>query len=404
MKKRNEKTDRELYLEFGRKSERSSTVQGLLKVARAELLSDYQLFDADPWSLNLQNGTLDLRSGEMHPHRAEDLLTKMAGCSYDENALCPRWESFLSRILADQPGLIRFVHKAVGYSLTGLTSEQCFFVMHGCGANGKSTFIEIITEMLGDYAKSIPRGLLMSQKNESHPTEKADLFGSRFAATTEVTAGAQWDEEKVKSLTGGDRIKARRMREDFWEFSPTHKLWISTNHEPVTKDNSEGFWRRVRMIPFTVTIPVEERDPHLLDTLRAELPGILSWAVRGCCLWQHEGLSIPHEVEEATAAYRNSQDVFGRFLNECCELDPRQGGKAFRVQATALHESYCAWAVRHREAALSQSVIAERMKERGFQVRKISVNFWIGLRLKEADARLLREENCHAGVAMELAS
>jgi putative DNA primase/helicase len=254
-----------------------------------------------------------------------------------------------------------------------------FFVLYGTGANGKSTFEAILSEAFGDYAQAAPPGLLMARKHEGHPTELAALSGARFVTATEVNAGAQWDEEKVKMLTGGDTIKARRMHEDFWEFRPTHKLWISTNHQPETRDNSIGFWRRIRMIPFTERIPAEEQDPHLLEKLRGELPGILAWAVEGCLAWQQNGLGISKRVNDATASYRHHQDLLGRFLEDCCDQ-----GAGYRVKAQELFTTYVSWARLNREPDLSQKQFGERIRERGFEAKKASTIHYLGLRVKES--------------------
>ena len=370
------------YREWARDCQKATTTDHILTLARSRLLLDPEKFDADPWLLNCQNGTVDLQTGELHSHQAEDMLTMMAGTTFDPQARAPLWGAFLDRILGGSEELVNFVQKAAGYSLTGLTTEQVFFVLYGTGANGKSTFTGVFTQAMGDYGKALPRGLLTAQKFEAHPTILADLFRVRMAVSSEVKAGSEWDEERIKALTGGDMIKARRMREDFWEYSPSHKIWLATNHQPLAKDNSEGFWRRLRMVPFTVTIPEQERDPMLMEKLRAELPGILAWAIRGCLAWQAEGLESPDEVRAATRDYRDRQDPFGRFLAGCCNLN----GDA-RVQASDLHKAYEQWARASDEKPLSSKELAAVMQERGFQSKKSSVQLYTGLCLREAASR-----------------
>jgi len=237
--------------------------------------------------------------------------------------------------------------------------------------------MEVIAAALGDYAATAAPGLLMAKKYDAHPTELADLFRVRFAITTEVKADAQWNEERIKNLTGGDRIKARRMREDHWSYDPTHKIWISVNHRPVTADNSEGFWRRVRMIPFAVTIPKEERDPKLLEKLKGELPGILAWAVQGCLLWQQEGLRAPASVLAATSAYRHDSDDLQLFLDEACV---RKAGS--EVQSLVLYNAYRHWVIARGENPVSHAAFTGRIKGYGFDSKKASSTYILGIALK----------------------
>ena len=371
------KTAQARYREWAKDCQRATITDHTLILARSRLPFDSAGFDVDPWILNCPNGTLDLRTGMLCPHRPEDMLTMLAGVGFDPDAKAPLWEAFIHRVLGGSDDLVNFVQKAAGYSLTGLTTEQVFFVLYGSGANGKSTFTGMLTEALGDYGKALPRGLLTAQKFEGHPTILADLFRVRMSVSSEVKPGSEWDGERIKSITGGDKIKARRMREDFWEFTATHKIWLATNHQPVTTDNSEGFYRRLRMIPFTVTIPENERDPKLMEKLRAELPGILAWAVRGCLKWQKEGLESPEEVQAATRDYRERQDPFGRFLSECCDINDE-----VRIQASELLSAYEKWSRGNREKSLSAKELATAMLEKGFQIKKSSSNYYLRICLK----------------------
>jgi putative DNA primase/helicase len=371
------KTERARYLEWARDCQKASVTNHLLTLARSQLTLDANRFDEDPWLLNCQNGTIHLRTGKLHPHKPEDLLTMMAGTSYDPEAKAPRWEAFIYHILGGSVPLVRFFQKAAGYSLTGLTIEQVFFLLYGTGQNGKSTAMSALMEMFGDYAKALPPKLLVAQKFEQHPTQLADLFRVRLSTSSEVNADTEWNEERIKALTGGDKIKARRMREDYWEYDPMHKFWLNANHLPDTRDNSEGFWRRVRMIPFTVSIPKEKQDPMLMVKLREELPGIMAWAVHGCLMWQQEGLESPEEVRLATNQYRDRQDPFRRFLDECCDIQADA-----RVRTSELQAAYDEWARGNRETMLNSKELMVAMLERGFQSRKSSVMYYEGLHLK----------------------
>lgn len=367
------------YLKWARTCQRRTPQKNLLAIASSSLEVKHVDLDADPFLLNLKNGTLDLRTGKLLPHRAEDLLTKIARVGYDPAATCPRFLAFMSRIFNGEQELVRFIQKALGYSLTGAVTEQVFFLCYGTGANGKSTLMELIASGLGDYALTAPPGLLLAKKHEGHPTDIADLFGARFVQTSEVKTDAKFDEQRIKSLTGGDTLKARRMREDFWSFPPTHKIWLSTNHKPEVSDSSHGFWRRVRMIPFTVTIPEGERDPGLPEKLSAELPGILNWMVEGCLAWQREGLGTCAAVEKATTAYQAESDPVKEFLEEECVSAP-----SLTIQSTVLFQAYCRWTMAHSERPVSARAFAEHMRELGYTSKKSSAVFYQGLSLGRA--------------------
>ena len=275
-----------------KKSLNASRLDAMVKVAQSWQGIPVQPEDLDqnPWLLNCLNGTLDLQTGELRSHQREDLITKCLPISYDPNAQCPLWLHFLNDIMAGNENLINFLQRVIGYSLTGVIREHVLFVLYGTGRNGKSTFLNTIMAMLGAYAMKAPAELLMTSKYDRHPTEKADLHGRRLISAIETEQGRKLNEVLVKELTGGDPIRARRMREDFWEFRPTHKVFLATNHKPVITGTDHAIWERIRLIPFTVTIPKEQRDTTLPDKLLAELPGILAWAVQGCLTWQQEGL------------------------------------------------------------------------------------------------------------------
>jgi putative DNA primase/helicase len=371
------KTTEELCKEFAKNSEKYSTRKNLLGVAASHAEARIDQLDCDLFLLNVENGTIDLRTGKLRPHRADDFITKLAPIKFDPDAPCPRFEAFLWQIFNGDQELIRFLQKALGYALTGEVTEQVFFLLFGTGANGKSTLMELLALGLGDYALAAPPGLLLAKKWEGHPTDLADLFGARMVITSEVKTDACWDEERIKRLTGGDTIKARRMREDFWSFQPTHKIFLSTNHKPATNDSSIGFWRRVRMIPFTVTIPEDKRDPDLLNKLKKELPGILAWAVRGCLMWQKEGLGSCAAVDKATAAYRAESDQIASFVEECCQL-----GHLFESQAQLLYRAYLDWANARKEPAFSIKLFGTRLREMGFTPTKSSATYYQGLRIK----------------------
>ena len=339
------------------KSLNKTRLDAMLDLARSEIPATPADFDADPMVLNLQNGMLDLRTGELQPHDPRQKVTKIAGTYYDPEATCPTWEAFLLRILVEKD-VIDFVQRAFGYTLTGMTVEQALFFLYGTGANGKSTFIRAILDILGEYGRqAAPQFLMMGDR---HPTEIADLHGARFVATIEVEEGRRLAEVLVKQLTGGDRMKARFMRHDFFEFDPQHKIFLAANHKPVIRGTDYAIWRRIRMIPFGVTIPPAEQDPNLGDKLRAELPGILAWAVRGCLEWQRVGLAVPAKIKRATEEYQAEMDIIGQFLDErtiTSDLISATSGE--------LHAAYKAWCEEYGETSVGNARFSRLLEQRG---------------------------------------
>lgn len=355
--------EREKMLRWAHSSQSVTQLRAILECARSEspIAAESDAFDQDAWLLNLENGTLDLRGGKLRFHRREDLLRKLAPVSYDPDAACPLWMSFLRRILGEDEELIQFLQRAVGYSLTGDVSEQVLFFLHGSGKNGKSTFLKTVAAVLGEYSGASAPDLLLEQRGESHPTALADLQGVRLVIASEAQEGKRMAESLVKQITGGDRIKARRMRQDFYEFDPTHKLWLMANHRPVVRGADPGIWRRILLIPFEVTIPEEERDKHFDTKLLAELPGILRWALEGCLAWQRNGLQPPERVRAATEEYREEMDTLGEFFDECCETS----NPYMVTGATELYNAYKQWAERTGEHVLSQTAFGRKLTDRG---------------------------------------
>jgi putative DNA primase/helicase len=332
--------------------------------------------DRDPWLFNCANGTLELKAGRPRPHRREDLITKLAPVEYDPSAPCDLWLKFLGRIMGDNERLITYLQRVVGYALTGDVSEQSMWFLHGSGANGKSTFLAVLLAVFGDYGMQAHPELLMEKRGDSHPTERADLFGKRFVATIETEEGRRLAEALMKQLTGGDRVRARRMREDFWEFEPSHKIFLAANHKPGVRGTDHAVWRRIKLVPFTVTIPEAEKDPRLPEKLKAELPGVLAWAVRGCLDWQREGLAEPEEVRAATAAYRKEQDTVVAFLAACCSLHP-----SLKAKASALFEAYTDWS---GDKDMTSRAFGDRLRALGYDTgqRTKAGYFWEGIGLQ----------------------
>ena len=341
------------------RSESRNRIDAMIDLAKDEVPVAPDMLDADPWKLNVLNGTVDLRTGELLPHSRADLITKITQVRYDPDAKAPVFEEFLEKVLPNEE-LRKFVQKAIGYSLTGDISEHALFFLHGSGANGKTTLMNVVLGVTGDYGKQAAPDLLVAKGN-SHPTELADLFGARFVASTEVEDGRKLAENLTKQLTGGDRIKARRMRQDFWEFDPTHKIWLSANHKPEVRGTDYAIWRRIKLIPFGVSIPKVDQDPKLPEKLKDEMPGILAWAVRGCLKWQAEGLGEPKEVTQATEGYRAEQDVLAAFIEECCVVETGAW-----VKFSDLYAAYQAWGAESGEPTETKRKFGNRLTERGF--------------------------------------
>ncbi len=347
-------------------SEGANRIDAMVRLARSAptVAIEPEELDSHPWLLNVANGTLDLefRKGGLRPHRREDLLTKLAPVVHDEDerASCPTWLRFLEQILPDRD-VRTFVQDAVGYALVGVTTEHVLFFSYGTGANGKTTWAQTMLALFGDYGRQAEPDLLLANR-EAHPTGVADLVGARFVVSTEIDDGRRLAEATVKRLTGGDRLKARFMRQDFFEFEPTHTLFLVANHRPIVKGTDHAIWRRLRLIPFTVTIPPEDQDHNLGEKLQSELPGILLWALVGCRRWQTSGLSAPPAVMLATDSYRAEMDVLGSFLEENTVV--MEGAY---VAAADLYRAYQDWCEANGERVASQRRFGAALTERGFE-------------------------------------
>ena len=365
---------------WARQSESRGHLESMVKlgISQASIVIKPTQLDVEPWLFNCLSGTVDLRTGELLPHNRDHLITKLAPTEYDPSAECPQWLAFLDRVMAGNQALIDFLQRAVGYSLTGVIREHCLFVLYGTGRNGKSTFLNTFLSLMGDYAHKAPPDLLMLRQGETHPTERALLHGIRFAPVIETREGRRLDEVMLKELTGGDMVVARRMREDFWQFSPTHHLWVATNHKPIIRGTDWGVWSRFRLVPFLVTIEMAEQDPSLADKLKSEWPGILAWGVRGSLPWQSDGLMEPPEVWRATSAYRDEMDTLGGFLAERTELLENA-----RCTAKTLYESYQAWAKANGERTITKTAFGLTLQERGFLPGRGAkgIRLWRGHRL-----------------------
>jgi putative DNA primase/helicase len=371
---------RKALLRWHRQSEMNAKLNAMLSQAQSEpgIPEDIGSFDADPFLLNCANGTLDLRTAELREHQREDMLTKMVPVNYDVEAKAPMWGAFLDRIFKGNSSLIGFVQRAAGYSLTGDTGEQCMFLPHGLGANGKSTFLELLRFIMGDYAQQTPTETLLARKYAGVPNDIARLCGARLVTAIESGEGRRLAENLVKQLTGGDTVAARFLFKEFFEYRPVFKLWLAANHKPQVRGTDEGIWRRIHLVPFTVEIPKGERDKQLVAKLRNESEGILVWAVKGCLAWQKEGLGVPDQVRAATNTYRAEMDVLAGFLADECVV-----GTELSAKAGDLYKAYKLWCEVNGESPATQTAFGLKLAERGFTGgRNATGRYWSGLGLR----------------------
>ena len=334
-------------------------------------------FDRDVYLLNCQNGTIDLRTGKLLEHSRNNLITKVIPVEYHPDAKAPIWEKFLNRIFDGNTELIRFIQRAVGYSLTGSIKEQCIFILHGVGKNGKSTFLNTIRTMMGSYTRNANAQVFMKSGDTLNYPEIARLQGARFVTTTEPEENEKLSESLIKQVTGGEPVTAKELYKSPFEFTPEFKLWMATNHKPKISGTDLGIWRRIRLIPFNVIIPDNEIDRELGHKLQNELPGILNWALAGCAAWMKDGLKEPAEVLSATESYQSEMDTLFTFISECIVEK-----KGEILKAGDLYKVYEAWCSRNGEYKISATKFSLKLKERGFKQGKSKVmRYWEDIQL-----------------------
>lgn len=346
----------------------AQTVSAVERLARADRrhAATVGQWDAQPWALNTPGGIVDLHTGIIRPARREDYCTKMTAVAPGGN--CSLWLAFLERITGGNQELQSFMQRMAGYALTGETREHALFFLYGTGANGKSVFLNALSGVVGDYATTASVETFIDSKNEKHPTDLAALQGARLVTAIETEVGRRWAESKLKALTGGDRIQARFMRQDFFEFVPQFKLLVAGNHKPGLRTVDEAIRRRLNLIPFTVTIPPGERDLELADKLKAEGGGILQWAIDGCLAWQRDGLNAPKIVAEATQSYFEAEDALARWLED--RTEKRNGAWA---SSTALFSDWKAWAESNGEYAGKERGFSENLTAHGYCPKRKNV-------------------------------
>lgn len=358
---------------------RIQALVGLLKISEEIIVEDHEL-DTDEYLFNVQGNTLNLKNGKGLSPEPKNLITKKSRFIYDKDAKCPTWDMFLMQIFNNDMELIRFVQKAMGYAMSGDVSEQCLFILWGTGANGKSTFLNVLQELFGDYACSTGTETFM-RKTSENSNDLARLKGARLVTTSEVEQGKPISESLIKQITGEDMLIARFLYGEYFSFKPTFKIFMATNHKPKIKGSDNGIWRRIKMIPFTVTIPAEQRDKNLSNKLIAENSGILNWLIKGYAIWNKEGLKDePDAVREANEEYRFDMDSVGTFVTECFEMD---ASMKWKLGNKILYDTYLKWCSKNNERPLSHKGLSMRMQEKGFKrCVSNSQRFWMGLVLR----------------------
>ncbi len=382
--------ERKALAAYAMRSEASGKLKALVDLATSEKgvpVLPAEL-DQDPWLINCQNGTLNLKTGELQPHDRMNFITKIAPVEYSQEAKAPIWANFLDRIMDSNTKLINFLQRLIGYVLTGLTSEQKFPFFYGVGGNGKSVFIRVIQTLMGDYSKTISSDALMVRQGaggEAANPYLARLVGCRFVVASETDEGRRLSESLIKSLSGQDKFATRALYGDVFEFQPTFKLLIYGNHKPVIRGNDPGIWRRVLLVPFTVRIPENEQDKELYEKLIEELPGIFAWAVQGCYEWQRGGLRPPAEVLNATEDYRQEMDSIESFINENCIVVPFA-----KISASELYEAYSKYCQENGELVHSQKKFGGTLTEKGFEKERGHGGryFWKGIDLTEVNPKV----------------
>jgi putative DNA primase/helicase len=334
--------------------------------------------DAHLFLLNTRSGIVDLKTGELLPHNPARMLTQMTTASLGSS--CPRWLRFLDEVTNGEADLVAYLARLCGYCLTGSTEEHVFAFFHGSGANGKSVFLQAVSQVLGSYAATAPLGTFMASRSDAHPTDLAGLVGKRLVTVTETEAGRAWAETRIKTITGGDPLRARFMGRDFFEFLPTFKLAVAGNHRPRLTGVGEAMRRRMHLIPFTVTIAPERRNKRLLEDLLEERDGILAWMIAGHADWRAKNLAPPAAVLQSAEEYFDDEDVVGQWIDACCVQGP-----TYRATSGDLYRSWKQWADAAGSEPGSQKSLGDSLRERGFISGKAGRECgWIGLAVRRS--------------------
>lgn len=378
------KSEDELEAKWARMCERRNIRMNSIKDLMPLVPGEREDFDRHKYLFNVENGIVDLKTGKLQQHDRELGLTKITNVSFDENAKCPTWLAFLDQIFLGDQDLVEYMQRLIGYSLTGDISEQIMMFLVGGGSNGKSTFINTIKDLIGEYGKQAKSDTFIKKKDTGANNDIARLVGARFVSAIESEEGEKLSESFVKQITGGEPVLARFLRQEYFEFVPEFKVFFTTNHKPVIGGLDEGIWRRVKLIPFNLNLPAHKRDKRLPEKLSLEMPGILNWAIEGCMKWQHGRLKEPKVVAEATGKYKDDMDILAPFLDEVCYVDDREN-ESITIEAKELYNVYERWCFNSGERALGNRSFYRMLETKGFGKTKGSKNrtFLTGITLNE---------------------
>lgn len=385
-------TDVKRRAAFMFESQQSGKLSSMLKRAQSEtpIPVTFDRFDARPFLLNIANGTVDLRTGQLHEHRREDYHTKIIPIEYHQNVECPAFEKFIYTAMGGDQDSIDYLQRAVGYSLTGSTSEKCLFFLHGKTDTGKTVFLELLRYMFGEYGATTSSGTLAAKQSRDNriPNDLARLHGARIILASEGEQGDFLHEGMIKSFTGGDTITARFLRQEYFEFRPVGKIWFGTNHVPRFHGGDSALERRIRLVPFNVQVPRSKQNANLLKQLKTEAEGILNWMIKGCLDWQRVGLQPPEKIKAATEQLVADNDDIQQFIDECCVVGPDA-----EVSRPALYAKYKSWSAATGRGQLGERAFISAMEPRGFytdrQAKKRfhgfvnAQRFWVGIDLED---------------------
>ena len=364
------------------RSEMSIGVRGTVEMALSEpeMGVPADKWDADPWLFNAKNVAINLENNVGRPHKREDYATKVGGVDRVKESKCPQWEKFLASVFDNKKEIISYVQRWCGYCLTGSTKEHIMLILWGGGSNGKSTFVETIRHVMGDYAVTTRADTLMAKQQTGIPNDIAAWAGARLVTASETNRSKHLAEVTVKEITGGDTVTARFLNKEFFSFKPLFKLLLITNNKPVIKGTDNGIWRRIHLLPFTVSFEGKNKDPLLPDKLKAEAAGILEWMLDGCEKWQLHGLLPPEAVKAATESYKKEQDTLAEFIEECCEKKPET-----ETSKADVYKAYVKWAEDNGEHPMKQRTLTTALEERGWLEAKAHKEGrkWDGWALKE---------------------
>lgn len=375
------------------KSAMSQRLNAMINLAKSDprIVIKIEDLDSNPWLLNCENGTLNLKTGELQPHTKSDLITKMISVSYNPKADCPLFIDSLNKIINNRPEMLSYLQRIIGYCLTGDNREQCMFLCYGAGNNGKTTLLELLRDLLGDYARNADTESFTAHFYQTIKNDIARLKDSRFVTAAETESGMKLSESLIKQITGGDMMTVRFLHQEHFEFKPTFKIFMSANHKPQIKGGDSGIWRKIRLIPFEVIISADDRDYQLLEKLKKELPGILNWALKGCLEWQKSGLNDPSLVTDATAQYREDMDELLDYFEDACNI-----GNNECVKVKDLYINYKNWCSMNSHTIIKKSDFKLKVEARGFRQQKNKGDwYWMGISIKDnsADINAAVEDN-----------